>query len=194
MSHCLTVPTATAARLVVRKPENSRGDTAESDAFKAHFLCEVQAGNIASPQHAPVLVGHFAPDHRSYGMDDIFRRQIIRARDLGAAGRLLFALRAHDLGTVQTHLDARPRVDDVVDTLVVGNETAEQPIVGGVHHRVRVQTSDIALPERDPVAAGNVRYVDDAVFQRFRPEQFILDFQKTRAHGIGQTLVEDSPR
>ncbi len=57
------------------------------------------------------------------------------------------ALRPHDFTALQAQLNTRRRMNRIIDTAVVGNETTQEPIVGCVGNRIHGQGCDIASPK-----------------------------------------------
>ena len=64
------------------------------------------------------------------------------------------ALGLHQLLAGEPQLDARPRVDDVVDAAVERMETPEEGRVGGVDDAAGREGGDVPLPEAEVIPNG----------------------------------------
>ena len=84
-------------------------------------------------------------------MKDISGWKIIPLCQFGAACRFWVALGLHDLIALVSKLEARRRMDGVINAAVAGTETAQQGGVCGVDDCIHLQTDNVPLPD------GNLR-------------------------------------
>ena len=104
-----------ARRLLPGEAEHTRGNTAEGDAPEPVFHSQRHTGAVTGGKLFPIAVGELAGDDRADGVQDMARRQVIAARELGLAGRLLVPLRAYDRGALLAQLEAGGGMDHVSD-------------------------------------------------------------------------------
>ena len=71
-------------------------------------------------------------------MENILSRKVIPLCQFGAACRFWVALGLHDLIALVSKLEARRRMDGVINAAVAGTETAQQSGVARIYNRVRL--------------------------------------------------------
>ena len=176
---------------VIRKVKLARAYTAKRDTFQIIFHCFVQAGKITAFEQLAVVFRKPAADDRTDGMDNISARQIISGCDFRLTRPLLVTLLFHQLITGVSKLYARVCVDDVVDTAVAGNETAEHFRIGGVDYHVAFQRGDVALPKIDVfLQRFQISYICNALARCFFLQILVLNLQKILADSLRHTDIE----
>ena len=86
-------------------------------------------------------------------------------------------LLAHEPRTVLAQLDARHRVDDVVDASVQRAKAAAELAVRRIHDGIAAQRRNVALPKREArveLRRGEVRRLRDAFGCRHGLQQLML--------------------
>ena len=84
-------------------------------------------------------------------MKNVSGGKIIPLCQFGAACWFWMALGLHDLIALVSKLEARRRMDGVINAAVAGTETAQQGGVVSVYDCIHLQTGNVPLPD------GNLR-------------------------------------
>ena len=91
------------------------------------------------------------------------------------------SLSLHERGTFRTQLQARCRVNCVIDAAVTRDEAAEERRVRRVHDCICCKARDVALPEDNARVGGHGgerHHVHHAALLSLRREQFVLQVQE----------------
>ncbi len=79
-------------------------------------------------------------------MENILSRKVIPLCQFGAACRFWVALGLHDLIALVSKLEARRRMDGVINAAVAGTETAQHFGISGIYYSITGKSCNISLP------------------------------------------------
>ena len=157
--------------------------------MQAALRRQLQAGAVAGGQLLPVPLGHPPPDDGPHRVEHVPGREVIAPGKLGPAVGLRAALGLHEAEALVPELEARRRVDGVVDAPVAGVKAPQQGGVGRVDDGVRPQPGDVPLPEDQAwVGLGGDQGlpVHHPLLRRLGGEKGVLGRQKVRVQGHGR--------
>ena len=140
-----------------------------------------KAGAVAGGEQHPILIRQRARDNGTNRMEDMARGEIIARRELRPARLLGMSLPLHDSRALCAQLQARCRVNCVVDAAVTRDEAAEEHGVRRVYNRICCKARDVALPEDNARVGGHGgerHHVHHTALLPLRREQFVLQAQE----------------
>ena len=126
-------------------------DAAKGQTLQPLFSCQFQTALIGRNQQILVSLAYLPLNNGTYGVNHVGGRKIVAPGQLGLACRFWMPLLRHQMLTGQTQLQACLRVNGIVDTGMMGDETAHHLAVGRIDDGIHLQSRDITLPEIDLV-------------------------------------------